>query len=173
MDKKKLEEIIAKNQVVIMVKEILKDNYYNSLSLVGGAVLDIIERKTPKDYDFIYGSDSIIEKFLKNGFKFIQTTKSATTLKKGKIIIQFINTPLANFDFKISQTRYDIKRGYLEIDKISYKYKTLIPVNFEDFRNAINSLRRIPHWRKKGYNIKDLTYLSLLNVISKKRPIGS
>jgi len=34
-------------------------------------------------------------------------------------------------------------------------------------KNALNSLRRIPHYKNKGYTINDTTYLSLLGVVGK------
>lgn len=160
---------IQSNSNIKYFHELLGEIKYGwqNLQLVGGAVIDILEDRKPKDFDFIKWSENNISTFVEAGFEYQYETKSAKTYKKGDITIQFINTPLENFDFKISQAYYDFKAKTLTIDEISFDNKILIPVCFENKRNAFNSLRRIPHWKNKGYKINDMTYLSLLNVVSK------
>lgn len=173
VNKQLLDENDILNNLISFLK--LETNYYipSIFALTGGAVIDILEGRKPKDYDFIGHSDSTIKYFIKNGFTYQQTTKSAITIKKDDLILQFLNTPICKFDFKISQARYYIGKRNLELDYFSFENKTLIPVDFEDKRNALNSLRRIIHWKKKGYSINDLTYLSLLNVLAKHKPLSS
>lgn len=164
----KYKQLFKEDKVIKSFDELFNNSYtISSLYLVGGAVLDIINKKTPKDYDFVGWTQDVLKKLLDNGYKFCHETKSAVTIKKGETIIQLINTDLKDFDFKISQSRYSVKDSYITIDKISFENKSLIPVVFEDKRNAMNALRRIPHWKNKGYTINDLTYLSLLNILSK------
>ena len=57
----------------------------------------------------------------------------------------------------------------MTIDKISFENKVLIPCEkvWTEKKNALNSLRRIVHWKNKGYKINDITYLSLLSVVGK------
>ena len=61
------------------------------------------------------------------------------------------------------------KRFSLVLDETSFNNKTLIPTQkaWTEKKNALNSLRRIPHWKNKGYEINDVTYLSLLSVVGK------
>jgi hypothetical protein len=42
-----------------------------------------------------------------------------------------------------------------------------------EHKNALNSLRRLPHWKNKGYSINDITYLSLLGVVGRNSNINS
>lgn len=176
MTKEEMKNKIYSNEIVKQFVDIIGDKAnWVSFYLIGGAVIDIINDKPPKDYDFIGGSDSIKKIFKDNGFDFICSTNSADTYSKGDIVVQFLNTPLENFDFKISQSRIRIsgKTNEFIIDEDSLNKKQLIPVDFKTKRNALNSLRRIPHWKKKGYEIHDLTYLSLLNVVSKQNALKS
>lgn len=169
-------EKITSNETIQYFFEVLGEIKFNSqnIKLIGGAVVDILEDRTPKDYDFIEVGTSAIKKFEEAGFEYQFETKSATTYKKDNITIQFINTPKEKFDFKISQATFDFKNKVLSICETSFNNKTLIPVDFESKRNAFNSLRRIPHWKNKGYSINDMTYLSLLNVVSKNnKPLNS
>lgn len=61
------------------------------------------------------------------------------------------------------------KKLSLELDKESFDNKTLIPCErcWSEKPNALKALQRVVHWRKKGYEINDITYLSLLGVVGK------
>jgi len=151
-----------------LIKVILENNLLN-VKLVGGAVLDILNNKKPKDYDFSVFS---AEKAKKLGFKYSHDTKTATTYIKDDIIIQVLKTNIEDFDFKISQAIFEIgynKTMKLEVCEISFNNKLLIPCEkaWKEKKNALNSLRRIPHWKAKGYEISNTTYLSLLSVVGK------
>ena len=76
--------------------------------LVGGAIIDIDRNKKPKDYDIcnaIHHLDDLIQK----GWKFICETKTAITLTKNSFTLQLLKTNWKNFEFKISQSRYNFK----------------------------------------------------------------
>ena len=52
------------------------------------------------------------------------------------------------------------------MDEDSFDNRLLIPVSYDE-RKAKNALFRIPLWRRKGFEIPDIKYLSLLNVTTK------
>lgn len=165
------EELFKANEVVKLIVE----NNISNIKLVGGAVLDILNGKTPKDYDFLSITEAQI---LKLGFKYSHDTKTATTYIKDNLILQKLKTDINDFDFKISQTTlsWDFSRKMeLTVDEVSFENKVLIPCDkcWIEKKNALNSLRRLPHWREKGYKINDITYLSLLGVVGKSNNINS
>lgn len=157
-----------------LIKLILENNL-NNLKLVGGAVIDILEGRKVKDYDFLAMTDTEV---LKLGFKYSHDTKTATTYIKGDLIVQRLKTNINDFDFKISQATltWNYKKELqLTICETSFENKALIPCDaaWTEKKNALNSLRRITHWREKGYKISDITYLSLLSVVGKNNNINS
>lgn len=147
---------------------------YGSATLIGGAVVDILEDRVPKDFDFLQAetNNSFLQNLLDNGFEFICSTKTADTYRHNKngMVVQMVKTLIQDFDFKISQAKFkfDSRREYLKIDTASFENKTLIPTGFDSKKRALNSLMRIPHWRKKGYDIHEKTYLSLLGVVGRQ-----
>jgi len=151
---------------VILLKDLLKVLNFQRVLLIGGAVVDILEGREPKDYDFIGGADH--SKLTDEGFKFLGETKTANTYVKDGFILQFLKTSPQEFDFKIGQATYDILKDKLEIDQTSFENKMLIPLSFDSSARVLNSLQRVPHWNRKGYTLPDSTYLSLLNVVGKK-----
>jgi hypothetical protein len=158
-----------------LIKLLLETEGISTVKLIGGAVLDILQGKTPKDYDFLLNYFPDPTKF---GLDYQFETKTAKTFKKGDIILQQLKTLPEDFDFKISQAILSIdvrKNMSLTIDQTSFEKKILIPTDkaWTEKRNALNSLRRIVHWRNKGYTINDTTYLSLLGVVSKSNNINS
>lgn len=177
MDRLELEKKVASNPIVQELMSIFKDCPYDSIFLIGGAVIDIIEDRKPKDYDIMGVSDSQTKYLLGAGYEFQYSSRTAETFKKGNIIVQLIKATLEQFDFKISQSRYNLSSRKastrLIIDEISLNNKILIPVRWDDKINVINALKRIPHWKKKGYDIHEKTYLSLLGVVTNSRDIKS
>lgn len=155
-------------------------------SLTGGAVVDIMESRIPKDYDFVaLNIANMIEKELPLEFKY-KTSYSTTYTYKGHTI-QVINSCQPDFDYTISQitlsnlsynedsNSYD-KLDFLRLQAdplsiTSYRSKTLIPVGFSA-KQAANALYRLPHWIRKGYEIRNETYLSLLSSLTKGMDIG-
>ena len=159
MDINKLKEKIKANDIIRMISESLPNkNCY----LVGGAIIDILEGRKPKDYDItnFYSFNRLKEK----GFIFICETKTAYTYTFNGFMIQFLKTTVENFEYKISQSKYKMDGTSLIIDKLSFENKTLIPTTFTNTKIAKECLFRIPHWQNKGYNIHPMTYLSLLNI---------
>lgn len=150
---------------IVCKDEKIKRNPYipSSFELVGGAVVDIMEHRKPKDFDFIGVSETIVKRFTKAGFRKICETKSAETYFNGVFTIQFLKKNLQGFDFTISQSRFNFKSQKLTFDKFAFENKQLVPPQFLDKSLLINSLRRIPHWKNKGYSINDKTYLSMLD----------
>jgi hypothetical protein len=159
------EELFRKDPIISLA---LEQNICN-INLVGGAVIDILEGRKVKDYDFtqIYSSDIV-----KLGFKYSHDSKTATTYVKDGFTIQLLKTDINDFDFKISQANlsWNYQKIFsLVLDETSFNNKTLIPPQkaWTEKKNALNSLRRIPHWKNKGYTINDVTYLSLLSVVGR------
>lgn len=141
--------------------------------LVGGAVLDIWEGKKPKDYDFT----SLSEEFLRlDEVSFVDTSATADTYRFRSFNIQVLKTDINDFDYTISKNFIFPKTDYHTATTIlstklhkclSYKTKVLIPVSYKK-ENALNALLRYPHYRKKGYTLKDNTYRSLLMAATSK-----
>jgi len=147
-------------------------------TLIGGAVLDIIECRKPKDYDFINHSSSHGMVLQDNGWELTGNTTTAMTYIKDGIIVQLLKTHPIDFDFTISLASYNPyknsslapkSKGSLIIDHHSYYSKVLIPCElaFKKRKNAWSTLYRIPHYQAKGYTIPTLTYHSLLSVLGK------
>lgn len=154
-------------------------------TLIGGAVLSIIDCDTPKDYDFVNWKPPHREQLIKNGFIFEGVTKTAFTYKKSNIIVQLLKTNAGDFDYTISQASFNPdygdnyaggkSTGRLTIDVNSYYSKTLepLPECFNKKSRAWSSLARVPYYTEKGYKLPYSTYLSLLNVVAKRSPIHS
>tara|TARA_R100000656_G_C3952223_1_gene128653 strand:- start:744 stop:1280 length:537 start_codon:yes stop_codon:yes gene_type:complete len=139
--------------------------------LIGGAVVDIIEGREPNDFDFEGLSPKSIKELLANGFKFESDTRTATTYVYKddlgfNIKVQDVKIPKHEFDYTISQATYGLKSKTLDIDEVSFNSKILIPTGYE-FNQAMSALYRIPHWKRKGYTLPEITYASLLNSIKK------
>lgn len=165
------EKLFRVDPIISLVLELDVSN----IKLVGGAVVDILEGRKPKDYDFF---SLTLTEATKLGFKYSHDSKTATTYLKDDLVIQVLKTGIEDFDFKISQSQLSFnyqKKLSLNIDEISFDNKVLIPANksWLEKKNALNSLRRILHWRSKGYTINDVTYLSLLSVVGKNNNYNS
>lgn len=156
--KESLIQKIVSNENIIELMNIFNERY-SSTKLVGGAIIDILENRIPKDFDLINASKELL---LNNGYIFKYSTKTAETYEKNGIVVQILNTSIESFDYKISQTTFVLEKKELTIDTHSFLNKDLVPVGFES-KQALNSLRRLPHWKNKGYSINDNTYHSLLN----------
>lgn len=170
-----------------LIQDLVQHNI--SFTLTGGAVVDIMEGRTPKDYDFMSIN---FKKMTDLGLplKFEYKTQHSTTFMYKGHILQLLNKNIFEFEYTISQLNLtnggpslycfddDKHREYTEetntlelnsepLSTLSFREKTLIPVGF-DFKHASDALMRLPHWKKKGYDIKPQTYLSLLSVILKQ-----
>lgn len=163
-DKKGLTDLISEHPVIKILTDIFLTS---STGVVGGAIIDIIEDRKPKDWDVVGWNSNHFKKITDSGFKFENDTKTAITYKKEEIILQLLKIRREDFDFKISQTIFYLKGKVLHIDKDSFDNKILIPVSYEKRGQVMATLKRIPHYMKKGYTIPEVTYLSLLNTLSK------
>lgn len=162
---------LKENKVIQQLKEIFEIKKISSVFLVGGAVVDILEGRVPKDYDLIapYSTIDAINSLTTNGFIFKFETATAKTFKKGDVKVQILtNLDTSRFDFTISSSKYSITKSTLDIDELSFNSKILTPNNFTDKKSVLNSLARIPHWMAKGYRIKNETFFSLLNCLNTK-----
>jgi hypothetical protein len=161
---------LKNNKVVKELNDIFLAADNVTVKLVGGAVVDILEGRVPKDYDILvpYNKSRAVVALMVNGFDFKYKTATSETFKKGSVVVQIISNQPCNFDFTISSSEYIINRDELIIDELSFNKKTLLPNNFTDRKAVLNSLSRIPNWIAKGYTIKNATYFSLLNCLNDK-----
>jgi len=151
--------------------KILKEKFkYTHIELVGGAIVDILENRTPKDYDIVGFNVSEFKKLKDLGFEFKYDSKTATTFSFGDNIIQFLKTTKETFDYTISQGTYSLRDNNLIIDELSFNTKLLIPTihTWENKGKSLNALKRIVNYNKKGYTLPEETYISLLNNVSTK-----
>ncbi len=137
-----------------------------NITLVGGAVSDILEGRRPKDYDVL---NLFAPSIVKMGLDYQYDTKTATTYKYGFVTVQALKRQKQDFDFKISQSQLSVDisgKMTLTVDSDSFNKKVLIPtdVAWIDMYSARNSLARVKHWKKKGYEIHNMTYKSLKKV---------
>ena len=159
------------------IKTVLALDENSSIQLIGGPVIDILEKRKPKDYDLIGYVSSTLLKDL--GLVYQYETKTAKTYRKDKLTVQILKTEKADFDFKISEATLPLhgstKRLTLSIDQQSFGDKLFITCDrcWTERRNAMNTLHRIVHWAAKGYKINGITYLSLLGVVGKNNNINS
>jgi len=158
---------------VVALKKISK--WGGNIELVGGAIIDILEDRIPKDYDFIGITNNDFAKLTELGFVFSHDSKTAFSFTFEDYSIQFLKGIKSEFDYTISTSSYSIHSETLTIDEISFTQKKLIPTAFtyEKKHKSINALKRVLHYNKKGYSLPEETYISLLNNISTKGGINS
>lgn len=136
------------------------------MELTGGAVIDILMDRTPKDFDFLMIHESILSRLSDLGFHFISDTSTAMTFSHDKISqrIQFIKTPVDEFDYTISCSLFNIgHKRLIAFDHISFNSKILVPRNWKSKKSMISALKRYPHYINKGFTLPEVTYQSLLN----------
>lgn len=174
---KEKEEIILKDPVVQFIKKQWEEaKYCDSLFLTGGAVIDLLEGRKPKDYDFVisgYDVDNIVKKGVELGLTFEYTSATAVTFSWGGYDIQVLRKPVEEFPLTIEQSKFSIKNGNFQIfDAVSFNTKKLIPNDTIIFtRKEItrkNFLNRISKWESKGYSIHPITKRSYLKCTQHK-----
>lgn len=161
-------EKIEKDVFVSFMKKNASSINGNCL-LCGGAIIDILDGNTPKDYDILGYNKSAESVLLKNGFKFLYESTTARTfvglVGEKKIVVQFLKQPNTdNFDFTISTSTYNLKNGLLKLDEC-YESRLLVPVNWGEKRILASGLMRIPHWERKGFKAHHITYKSMLRKV--------
>lgn len=171
MENKEMIDKIMENPIIKEIYDNFEFKSYGSKPiLVGGAILDILEGREPKDYDFLNDAEPALRTTLKLlGYKYSHESKTAITYNKGSVIVQILKTSIEDFEYTISQTRLIFKMNTPEfiIDKESFEGKVLVPIEFDRPFQAVRCLLRKPHWEKKGYNLPEETYYSLLNLVYK------
>lgn len=165
INKETLLEIAKRIEANEVVKKLQKTSINKFGSLIGGAVVDIALGKEPKDYDIVGVHENHHKYGLGEEFVFISETMWAYTYMLENKTIQFLKKGDWDFEFKISQSKYELNTGNLFIDKPSFDNKTLIPVNFHNKQMLKEGLIRLPHWRKKGFTMCDTTYKSVLETL--------
>lgn len=166
----KTEELQAKieNHPVVKILDEIITKEVIITHLTGGAIIDILDGRNPKDYDVI-ASRPLKECLIKNGFSIQYETATSITFKREDIIVQELKRQLVDeFDFRIASAKYKLGsniKNKLSIDIDDYKNRTLVP-NRWDKESIINSLYRLPHWSKKRFGVREETYLSMIRKLS-------
>lgn len=176
-------ESLDNNAVLNIFREELKNV---DAVLTGGAIVDILEGRVPKDYDFKY--DAYLRDKLDELAVLKYVSRTAITYDLKGYEIQLLKRDPLDFAFTIEQGEYNIKTNTLKnFDEQSFKTKQLIPTSISenfpksskflevrivnDKVSATESLMRIPHWRRKGYEINDITYSTLIKIATKNNNI--
>lgn len=167
--KQELTEKLKSDKMLSLVFEALgKVGEQYKFTLTGGAVVDILLDRGVKDYDFVFMGefDEVHKEMQLNGFFLKCVTQTAYTYTFGGLIVQILKTKLSSFDFTISTSTYNPSRG-LDMDWTSFESKVLVPQNFTRL-GAIKCLARTPHWETKGFTLPEMTFKSLMGLISKE-----
>ena len=156
------------------------EEYNGAVCLTGGAIIDILSSRTPKDYDLIVNRGvnykylisfllTIPEKFI-----FVCTTKYATTFKfkaeHGTHVVQVLHHGVEQFDFTISQGQFAFQTKLVRVfsglfDNFSFKRKELFPVSY-DPKSLLNCLCRVTKYKQKGFTMSDVTFDSVVNTLA-------
>ena len=172
---KKYESLIKSNQVVKDLMEFVeKEQWCDSVMLVGGAVIDILDGREPKDYDICIGSGNIFEYGYKelirrlantDDFKLTYTSMTAYTFQFKGNIVQVLKTTPSDFIFEIEKSRFGLRSGTFSFfDIIGYESKLLIPNDEQDVirtKSLRNIKSRVKRWSEKGYKLHPVTYKSI------------
>lgn len=169
---KEKEEIILKDPVVAFITSKWKEaKHCNSLFLTGGAVIDLLEGRKPKDYDFYLTSvldfNRIIKGGVELGLNFNYTSATAVSFTWEGNDIQVLRKDPSEFPFTIEMSKFSIRESIFEFfDNVSFSSKILIPNDGLLFNNTdvtrTNFLNRISKWESKGYKIHPITKKSYL-----------
>lgn len=163
----KYEKILSED---LFLKTIKEENLSN-LTLTGGAVVDILSERTPKDYDFIHSNVIEDEMNKSDKFKLLYTSITAITYEfLGKKVQLLYKNPV-DYPYTIEQSKYNIDTGQLDFfASDSFEQKLLVP-NKEVYKSraiARNVIKRLLHWQGKGYNIHPITFASVVKSAFKK-----
>lgn len=162
----KFKDLILKDDNVQELMHIREEySKYSEVILVGGAVVDLIDSRKPKDYDLLTSADGFVKGLISEGFKYCHESKTARTYSKGSLTVQILKTDISDFDFKISQSRFLLKEQKIKIDDVSINQRVLIPVRMSNY----SCLLRVPHYKKKGFYLPDETYISLVRGLLNKK----
>lgn len=138
---------------------VFKDRLY----LTGGAIIDIIDGRKPKDFDFYTEDVDAFFKFMEYmRFEYMYSTEYSYTFKYSNMVIQLLKKRIDEFEFTVSQSKYDLSKDVLYLDELSVNRRILIPVSFTNKEQIMSALLRIPHWKRKGFDIPVQSYYALL-----------
>ena len=176
IDRKKvmsdLSEIINSNKDVVTLIDLLKDfPTYHSVSLTGGAILDILKCEKPKDYDLTTNvPEDLMCYFFDRGAKLLYVSSTAITMKYEELQIQILKTSRNQFDFTINQGRFNLGKisnynttnqtRLSEFDYVSYLSEISIPTE-HSFKNKVCTLR-INKIKNKGFKVPSITKRAIL-----------
>lgn len=170
--KEKLEEKLKNDPGVKALKAIIEEEKLcDSFKLTGGAVIDILEGRRPKDYDVYttYNSYSEISRKLghRADVKLLYTSETSITLLiKSEFVLQLLKGTIGSFNFEIEMSEFSLGSGKLSnFDYLGYREKRLV-IN-ERCTKKIPKYR-IKHWKKKGYTINPITLKSHNHKIDKE-----
>jgi hypothetical protein len=171
-------ELFKKDPFIGELYKLIESKGYFEVNLVGGAVVDILMGVKPKDYDF-ENTAPIQNLLLENGGKFLCATKHANTYQFKGHIIQVLERDKSLFEYTISQSTFKIRRQsgtfreVISFDEVSMESKILIPTSFTNVDVVYDCLARMPHWKRKGFELPEATYHSLLETLSGNQHILS
>lgn len=137
--------------------------------LCGGAIIDILNGKIPKDFDIVtYDRKSLVTYLVYLGAKYSYESSTAITLIVKDIgVVQILKGNTQDFDYTINQTRLNLKTGVLsDLDIISFDNYILIPNEraFSDKDFARKCLGREKKMNSKGYFLPKQTKDSLRRI---------
>ncbi|HLS53746.1 MAG TPA: hypothetical protein VK031_07220, partial [Tissierellaceae bacterium] len=134
-NKKEAEGILKSHPVIKELKEsIISMSKSPHAHLVGGAVVDILEGREPKDYDFnvSFCGKGWVKINENPDFKFLYNSATAITyLFKGKYVVQILEKQSEYFPFFIEKFKYNIVTETMvtpnPFTEVSFNSKKLIP----------------------------------------------
>jgi len=176
---KKYEDKIKAHPVVKELMEVAKAlGHASSARLTGGAVVDILDGREPKDYDISWTvCDKIYDKLeLHKDFKLLYESMTATTyLFKGKHKIQILKNGAETFPFLNDRILFRLDG---RIDSLNNKHLRSILKNriimVNDYRMVDLGISRklfkarVKKWESKGYKMHPITYKSYIRMTKHK-----
>ena len=176
---KKYEDKIKAHPVVKELMEVAKAlGHASSAMLTGGAVVDILDGREPKDYDISWKyCDGIHDKLeLHKDFKLLYESMTATTyLFKGKHKIQILKNGTETFPFLNDLILFRMDG---RIDSLKNKHLRSILENriimVNDYRVVDLGISRklfkarVKKWESKGYKMHPITYKSYIKMTKHK-----
>lgn len=174
---KKYEDIVKNHPVVKELMEICeKEKESKRVFLTGGAVVDIIDGREPKDYDILYHCcNTIIERVSKNDkFRLLYTSRTSITfLFKGKYKVQLLRSKQDEFPFENDKILFrmdGIITGGTMFAKDILDHRLII-VNDDRMNYGISRKlfkARVKKWESKGYKMHPITYKSYIRMTKHK-----
>lgn len=182
---KEYENKLKTHKVVKELMAVVNDNNWcDSVTLVGGAVVDILDGREPKDYDICildsnirqYGYREILKRLRDtDDFSLIYTSATAYTFNFKGYKVQILKTNPSDFMFEIEKSSFGLKSGKFQyFDIVGFESKMLIP-NDELSKIKEHSFivmkKRLKRWSQKGYKIHRITYKSTKRLLKRNNRI--